>query len=337
MGRIDSGVLNRITFDYPEAGDFIEEWCSDCKYINAHTSGSTGKPKPIKLQKADMRASARATNTFFGIKSDSFLVSPLSTNYIAGKMMIVRAIEAGCRLHIESPSNCPLQTDYPQIALLPIVPSQLRHLQKNPHLFGLINALLIGGAQLNPIQELELSSAKICAWQSYGMTETCSHVALKRIGNKNDIYHALPGITFTSDEMDRLIIHAPEFSFKELHTNDIVDLIDIRSFRWRGRADNVINSGGIKVFPEEIEDRLTEVLGPGITFYIIPEPHTIWGQAPTLIIEKGDFDTESIKNKIVWFAKEKLSPPERPSDIIFVDRIQRTQNGKLRRIPQSEL
>ncbi len=309
--------------------DFKAEWLSDSDFVVAHTSGSTGSPKEIHLLKADMRASARATNAFFGIDSRSLLVCPLSVDYIAGKMMLVRAMEAGCRFVQTEVSNrfsLPEGTDV--IDLLPVVPSQLPWLIAHPGWAGRIRNLLIGGAA--PSKEVckDLVSAGFNAYISYGMTETCSHVALARADDEGRLFKAMPGISFETDADERLAIVAPHYSFGHLQTNDVVELVDKSSFRWRGRADGVINSGGVKMFPEELEVLYAPAL-KGRRYYVAAIPHPKWGQAPALVVEGPDTDIRAVLEAAVTDRKRL------PSRIVFIAHLPETSNGKIRRLPLS--
>ena len=308
--------------------EFLAEWHSPDPYVQAHTSGSTGTPKPIRLLKADMQLSARATNSFFGIGEHSVLASPLSFGYIAGKMMAVRAIEAHCALVPLPVSNrIELPDTLPHVDLLPIVPSQIESLLAQPAYAARISHVLVGGAAPSPAQFRALTDAGYKAYISFGMTETCSHVALARADDTTRTFHAMPGISFSTDSRGCLAIEAPHFSFGRLQTNDVVQLIDSTSFRWRGRADGVINSGGIKLFPEELESLYAPVLG-GRPFYVCGTAHPVWGQAAILVLE-GDADTAAIASAL----RAAIADTHRlPKEIIAVPSLPRTENGKIRRI-----
>lgn len=305
---------------------FAAQWHSPEPYIEAHTSGSTGKPKTVRLLKSDMRASARATNAFFGITARSLLACPLSVDYIAGKMMVVRAFEAACRFvqlpvssNIEIPDNCG------PISLLPVVPTQIASLTAQPHLAGRVSNVLIGGAAPSEAQCKALVDAGYNAWISYGMTETCSHIALARADDKDRIYRAMPGVSFSTDDKGCLAITAPHYSFGTLHTTDIVELVSAHSFRWLGRADNVINSGGIKMFAEELE-RLYSPALEGRTYYVRGEDDAKWGQAVTLVIEADSSECAAIAEAI---AAVVADPKRRPKKIVAVAAVPRTSNGKI--------
>lgn len=307
----------------PEAEEFLREWESDSPIVKAHTSGSTGKPKEIELLKADMIASARATIRFFGLGPSSFLVLPLSPSYIAGKMQIVRAMEAECSLCVEPPSSHPMArgTDG-RISLLPIVPSQLAGLMESPS-FSSIDNLIIGGAPLAPRDEALLVSCGINAYATYGMTETCSHVALRRIGS--DRFDALPGFWFSVDDRGCLVIETSTLSFGQIVTNDMVSLISPQSFRWLGRFDNVINSGGVKIFPEEIEKVLVPMLPPGATAYVTSRKSEKWGEEAVIVT-----DSPLVNRRLLLQLGESLPPYHVPKDIIYVPVVRRTPvSGKI--------
>lgn len=306
---------------------FLQEWHSSEEYITAHTSGSTGKPKEICLLKADMRISARATNTYFSLGKDSRAALPLSLDYIAGKMMAVRAIEGNYPLDILPVSNdIVLPDNRHRYSLLPVVPTQLPSLLKHKEYTKRIDNLLIGGASPDDDMCRTLLNAGYKAYISYGMTETCSHVALCDVSSRERIYRAMPGISFTTDNNQRLIIEAPAFSFKHLMTNDIVELIDTVSFRWRGRFDNAINSGGIKLFPEELEKLYAPYLS-GVNFYVTGRQHEKWGECICLVIE-GDSDGSVFIESIRKHLDHKICPK------CFENThcLPRTSNGKIRRI-----
>lgn len=300
---------------------FLQEWNNDNDYIIAHTSGSTGKPKEIKLQKSDMISSASATCQYFEINEKSTLVLPLSPNYIAGKMMIVRAIVSQATLWIEHPDNNPLKQDYGTIDLLPIVPSQLEWLLSENNKYKTIRNLIVGGGAIPHSLEQKLIASGINAYATYGMTETCSHVALRHIGDNT--YFALPDITFDIDLRNCLIINAPNFSFKRITTNDIVELIDNTHFIWKGRFDNVINTGGIKVFPEEIEKKLSEFIS--IPFFITSQKSEKWGEEIIMYIETPNQDISEIE-KIVRKNLDKYSIPKKIIPILLFNR---TESGKI--------
>ncbi|MDE6265587.1 MAG: AMP-binding protein [Paramuribaculum sp.] len=309
----------------PEAHAFIKEWFEGGEYVIAHTSGSTGAPKEIRLLKRDMVASARATNEFFGISSSSVMGLPLSASYIAGKMMIVRSIVAGCRIHIARPGLNPLD-EFPgdvRFDLLPIVPGQIEGLLSATDVCGRVAAVIVGGAPMSTAQEAALAASGIRAYATYGMTETCSHVALRRIGAE-DFFTALPGISFDTDSRGCLVINAPGFSFGKITTNDCVTLLSPSRFRWLGRADNVINSGGIKVHPEELEQTLAPLLGDRAVF-VTSRSSDRWGSEIILCVEGQGFNKDAFFAGVSKLLPRKLMPKE----VVEIDCFKRTMSGKI--------
>ena len=267
---------------------FIAEFLDDKPYIMAHTSGSTGKPKPISLAKSDMKASARFTNRFFGLTSQSTLHLCLSPDYIAGKMMLVRALESGANIVIEEPGNRPLANyQGSRISLAAFVPSQIPYLVQNPDRLAMVDAMIVGGGKLVPRWQKALVELGAKAYLTYGMTETCSHVALAPVAETPQPYTALGEVQFSTDSNGCLIIDVPHFENRHFATRDVVELIDSRHFYWKGRFDNVIVTGGIKVHPEELEAKIAPLMGER-RFYISSTPSEKWGDEVVLVVENAD-------------------------------------------------
>lgn len=319
-------TMRRDSVLTPEAQNFLGEWRSGVPTVVAHTSGSTGEPKRIELRKTDMIASARATNRFFGISADSTLYLPLSPGYIAGKMQIVRAEEAGCRLISVSPSSkvfydsveLPLHID-----MLPIVPAQLSGLLASS-LASMTSNVIIGGAPLSAAEEKLAIEAPFNTWVTYGMTETCSHVALRRVGE--ELYQGLPDYRFSTDSRGCLVIENHNMSFGRLVTNDIVELCSPTSFRWMGRADNVINSGGVKIHPEQIERTISTLLPAGTPFYVAGRRSERWGTEAVIVT-----DSPEVTDDLLTKLREYLPAVQVPKAIIRVSSIPRTPSGKILR------
>ena len=323
-----------------EFREFVAEYCNGEPCVVAHTSGSTGEPKEIKLPKCDMVASARATNAFFGINENSTLFLPLSPKYIAGKMMIVRAIEAQANIFDCKPSN-EILADYggPDIDLIAVVPSQLPFLLNTPGLLDKIKCMIIGGGQLSQQVERRLAERGVKAYKTYGMTETCSHVALSRVVETADNpYEALGGITFECDERGCLVINIPQYSIKRLVTNDVVRLLDNKRFYWLGRFDNVINTGGLKVFPEEVEAKLAKLIHNS-RFYVTSRPSEKWGEELVLALEyrtlpEGCVKEGEIKPAFIDEMKKLLPHHAVPRRYVAVRKFEETPTGKVvRKLP----
>lgn len=313
--------------------EFICEWQNGNDYIVAHTSGSTGKPKEIQLKKSFVVRSALRTIEYFKLNSESHLHLCLSPDYIAGKMMIIRALLANARLTIETPSNDinPLKFGYP-IDLLAIVPSQLPCLLNDKNSHAQIKNLIVGGSAIPPALRKKLTLSGINAFETYGMTETASHVALRKSASDvTEPYFALPGIFFESDNLKRLIINIDD-NYRFI-TNDIVELIDSTHFRLPGRFDDVIITGGMKVHPQEVESIIGKYIPEGIAYFITSRPSEKWGQEVVLVIENATNQPNQNKllliNELRQTLKQHLLPQQCPKEVIVVDRIPRTSTGKL--------
>ena len=318
-----------------EVSAFVAEYLNPSDYVIAHTSGSTGDPKEIQLSKADMRASARLTNEFFGLNANSLFYLNLSPRYIAGKMMIVRALELGASLIEEEPSNTPLANydGLRRISLAAFVPSQIQYLLNNPEKLALIDSMIIGGGKLAPRLEHWLAEFGANAYMTYGMTETCSHVALAPASKLPMPFKALGDISFETDERGCLVINAPHLTAQQFVTNDVAELVDSKNFYWRGRFDNVINTGGIKVFPEEIEQKLAPLF-PSIRFFITSQPSEKWGEELVLALEYSSLPPGTVKRGDVQPAliekmKTILPPHSIPRTYAATNHFQETKTQKI--------
>ncbi len=312
---------------------FLREWMDDSEYVTGKTSGSTGIPKTIRLSKKAMIASALQTNRFFQLQNGDNALLCLSANYIAGKMMIVRAIVGGLNLITVSPSSAPQWEGSVRFAaMVPLQAQALLNTEEGRKRLGSIDKLLIGGSPVSDLLEKELYKLPVAAYLSYGMTETVSHVALCRIednGVKEKIYNALPDVTFRTDDRDCLVINASYLQHEPFVTNDVVKLLSATSFSWLGRWDNVINSGGIKFFPEEIERKIVDLIE--VRFYITSLPHTLLGQQIVLKVEGLPWSEEK-KSLLLEQLTSRLTKYEIPKQILFVNKFEETTTGKVIRV-----
>lgn len=310
--------------------DFLQEWFDEKPYVTGRTSGSTGKPKEIRLDKEDMRASARMTNRFFGINGDSVLLLCLSVSYIAGKMMVVRALEAGADLWAIPANSHPLRDvewrDGQAVDLAAMVPMQVEvslQERKEAELFGCVRQLLIGGAPVSERLEHQLERLPTVSYATYGMTETVSHVALRKIGWGME-YFALENVRFEQDERGCLLIDAPHLQQRHFVTNDIVDLLDEQHFRWLGRWDHVIISGGLKFFPEVIEQKISRFFNG--RFFIASRPDERLGERIVLVVEgKLPMAFDLLKEQL----DRVLNPYERPREFVVLPHFAETRTGKV--------
>lgn len=307
---------------------FLKEWFDDKNYVIGHTSGSTGLPKEIRLYKEDMKSSARITNAFLGIGHGSVLLLSLSMSYIAGKMMVVRALEADADLFVGEVSSRPLRGIKERIDLAALVPMQVeesfKYSEDQAVLAG-IRQILIGGAPVSPALERKIQKLQAVCYATYGMTETVSHVALRRLGEQT-CYFALGEVSFTSDDRGCLIIEAPHLQARRFVTNDLVERIDERHFKWLGRYDYAINSGGIKFLPEQIEHKIASCIS--CRYFITALPDERLGECIALVLE-GNRRSESYETELLGNLRRVLTPYEMPKKILYLSSFHETLSGKV--------
>lgn len=304
-----------------EYTDFIDEWNNGSEHITAHTSGSTGTPKPIHLLKSDMLRSANATIKRFGLDKNCVIASLLPISSIATKMAIVRSIAAGCRYINLHPAN---DFEIPEhIDLLSVGPSQCDCLIAHPDMAQQIRVLLVGGAELSRKRRDALLALGYDLYESYGMTETCSNVALRH--GADDFFEANEGINFCLDNRSCIVVEAPAYGFDGTITNDIAVLQAPDRFRLLGRYDNVINSGGLKIHPEQLERELAPLLD--IPFYIVGVPDDKWGQSVAIVIEGSQDDAQKASNRLEILTDGR----KRPKRVIAMAEFERTSSGKIKR------
>lgn len=311
---------------------FINEWLSPDPYIKLQTSGSTGTPKTILIEKNKMLFSAARTAEYFDFKECEKALLCLPINYIAGKMMIVRAFCSGLNLICLNPSQNPVASLQPgvEIDFAAMIPLQLQQAVDMPSL-SQIKRILLGGAPVSSELEKEVQTKRTEIFHGYGMTETLSHIALRRINGKeaSTSYKALNGIELGLDARNCLTINAPDLSRETLITNDVVSFTGVNEFIWIGRYDNVIISGGIKLFPEEIENKLQSLFIS--RFYVAGLKDRQWGQKLVLIIEGDPFDEIRITS-LNCRMEELLGKYEVPKEIYFVNNFIEASNGKVNRL-----
>jgi o-succinylbenzoate---CoA ligase len=305
--------------------NFLEAWNSESDSIICQTSGSTGKPKEISITKEKMKRSAAITRNYFGLNKNSIGLLCLSMHSIAGKMMLVRALEIGFKLIITEPSSNPLKDLDLPISFVAMVPMQVYScIDQDLEKLMNIKHILIGGGEISAELEAKLRNHKLSAFHSFGMTETVSHIAMRDIlKTKENIFEALDSTSFTS-ENNQLIILSDLTDQQKLKTNDLVEIIDNKHFKWLGRKDNVINTGGIKIPIENIERKLSsEIKSP---FFLIGEKDNKLGESIALCIESNS----EIKN-IQQIIKTCLDSYERPKKIYYCTKFLRTPLEKIKR------
>jgi O-succinylbenzoic acid--CoA ligase len=327
IGFIDE-LMNEEDSYLNDIGFFLESWFSESSYIIVQTSGSTGAPKKIKLDKVQMTNSALATGEFFNLKENTKALLCLSANYIAGKMMIVRAIVLGWDIHLVAPLSNPLESVTQKFDFCAMVPLQV---QSSLKCIENIKTLIIGGGEVSVSLQNSLAKLKTSCYATYGMTETITHIAVKQLNNfREDIlntnhYTLLPNIKISKDKRGCLVINAPNLSENKIITNDIVNIFSDSSFEWLGRFDNVVNSGGVKLFPEQIEFKLSKLIKQ--RFFIAGMPDEKLGQKLVLVIESR---VRLIDDKLDY-EKCKLEKYEKPKKVYFLNNFIETTTGKIKR------
>ena len=301
-------------FEKP-VGDFLLDWFDKKDYIEMQTSGTTGIPKTVRINKQAMVNSAIATGDFFGLEPGNRALHCLPVKYVAGKMMLVRAMILGLEIDFVAPSSNPLAETEGIYDFVAMVPLQAQHSIKE---LKRVKKAIIGGAKISNALEKQLMKLPTQMYETFGMTETITHIAAKRIGEK--VFTVLPNVTISFDVDNCLVIHAPRISDEIIHTNDIVELVNENQFVFVGRKDNVINSGGIKLFPEVIEEKLAGKIEQN--YFITSKEDKELGNKVVLVIEGEKFPLdESIF--------ENLDKYEIPKEIIFIKKFKETVSGKL--------
>lgn len=298
-------------------GDFILDWFDAKSYIEMNTSGTTGTPKLIRVDKQAMVNSAIATGDFFDLKPGDKALHCLPTKYIAGKMMFVRSFILGLDVDFVTPSSHPmLQNDskYDFVAMVPLQAqnslSELRNVKK----------MIVGGARMSSAVEKELSKLKTKVYETYGMTETITHIAAKKIGE--EAFSILPNIKISQDDRNCLVIDALKISNESIVTNDLVELVGENKFVFLGRIDNVINSGGIKLIPEKIENKLSDKINS--RFFVTGKQDANLGEKLVLVIEG---EQQALDEAIF----DGLDKYEKPKEVLYVSKFIETESGKVKR------
>ena len=312
------------TSAWNEVNQFIGEWLSPAETMELETSGSTGKSKTISVRKEWMERSARLTGKTFKLKRGDTALLCLPMRYVAGKMMVVRSMVLGLDLLVSESSTDPLEGVDLRIDFTAMVPLQLQKSLEMGRL-GSVKMVIVGGGQVSYKLEKEVQDISTQVVETYGMTETLTHVAVRWLNGPHRTEHflALDGIAFETDDRDCLVIKAPSLNPNPFVTNDIVKLIDEKSFQWLGRIDNVINSGGVKIFPEVVEAKLAFSITDR-RFFITGLPDEKLGQKVVLVVEGEAF-------RIPDDAWSKFEQYEKPREILFKMCFSLTKTGKINR------
>lgn len=333
--------------------DFLQEWNSPSETLLVHTSGSTGKPKPMWVEKQRMLNSAHITCDFLGLRPGDSALLCMSLDYIAGKMMVVRSIERKLRLFSVKPSGHPLsdeslakmvEMDFDFVAMVPMQVYNTLQVPQERERLSRIKHLIIGGGAIDDALAEELRSLPGAVWSTYGMTETLSHIALRRLNGEeaSEWYQPFDSVGVSLNSDGCLVIDAPLVCSEPLVTNDIAEIKQQKTsshssdassslktssphvlFRIKGRKDNVICSGGIKIQIEEVENLLRQHLDA--PFLLAKKKDEKFGEIAVLVTESGDLEgVEAICRQVLpkyWV----------PRQYLHFDQLPMTETGKPKR------
>ncbi len=319
-----------------KAHTFMIEWLNGMEFMELTTSGSTGFPKTIVISRSQFELSAKMTGNAFGIGKGTIALVCLNIEYIAGIMMLIRGLELDWELYIVAPSANPFLVFPEKIRLdfVAMVPMQLENVLKNEvsYLFlENVKSILLGGAPVSPqlIEKIQKTNNRV--YQSYGMTETVSHIAIRELNpHKTTEYEAFYGVALGLDERGCLNIKGAITNYELVQTNDLVSLTSHNTFKWLGRADNVINSGGIKIVLDQIDMKVSEVfskLGISSSFFSWHENDILLGQKLILFLEEEG--SSKLRKTIIFELSKVLSRYETHKDVYFVQKFEKTATQKI--------
>jgi O-succinylbenzoic acid--CoA ligase len=317
-------------------GAFLLDWLSDEPTLTVLTSGSTGIPTSYVIKKLHMVSSAMATGSYFRLQAGSSALHCLPTDFIAGKMMLVRAMVLGLRITCVAPTAAPILTDQNRYDFAAMVPLQLRN---TIDYIDCVDCLIVGGAPLSADLKELIAKKSTKIYETYGMTETVTHIAIKPVNHLSgqdlavlEAFNTVPDVSVSQDDRGCLVIDAPKLTDGLVVTNDMVNLISPTQFRWLGRYDNIINSGGIKLIPEQIEAMLSNIISQ--RFFVAGLADEVLGQKLVLVVE-GKVQVEEIKGLLK--TAEGFSKYQIPKNIFVLPKFVATKTGKIQRSKTLEL
>ncbi|HMJ67996.1 MAG TPA: AMP-binding protein [Cyclobacteriaceae bacterium] len=336
LARLHEVDIRNLTANEKKAVEFCTAWLDGKDVFEITTSGSTGVPQNIKVKRQAMIASARGTAKALGLRSGMTSLVCLDTGFIAGMMMLVRSMTTGMNMIVREPSANPLK-DLPSsgIDFTALVPYQMAFILKSEQRERLshVGMIILGGAFVSTELVHDLRDLSASCYATFGMTETLSHVALQRLNGpaRQENFQTLDGVTISIDDRGCLMIGA-DYLGDIIITNDLVEIINPKEFKWLGRYDNVINSGGIKVIPEQIEQAIgASMLSKGISrrFFVTGFAHPHLGQEVGLVVE-GTLSTED-EHSLLSLLRIALGKYEVPRRVVYKDHFTETKTGKIDR------
>lgn len=317
-------------------GAFLLQWTGSADFMQVFTSGSTGAPAARNVSKKAMVASARMTVMHFSLREGSNALLCLSTTTIAGMMMVVRAMVQRMNLITVPPGGSPLEhvTDETGIDFAAMVPAQVYNSLQVPEealKLQSIGTLIIGGAPLTPVLERKLEMLPGNFFATYGMTETLSHIAVRRLNGpfRSREFTTLPGITPGTDARGCLTAAVPFIEGGTIVTNDMVRMTSAGTFEWLGRADFVINCGGRKLHPEQLERKAAQIIEGNL--FVTGLPDEKLGEVPVLVLEVVEIPETNAVTGMLDRLKTVLIREEMPRKILFSRKFAYTESGKINR------
>lgn len=312
---------------------FLIDWLGEKDHVTVKTSGSTGAPKEIPVKKKYMVNSALKTGSFLGLKRDDRALLCLPAEYIAGKMMLVRAMVLGLDLTSKAPSSNPLADMDASFAFCAMVPMQVHETLKNGTGMKKLNKirnLIVGGGPVNQELRSKIRQLTNRSYSTYGMTETITHIAMEPLNGPkaNGWLKTLPDVNISTDRESRLIIDAPEIAQEQIYTNDLAEIKDEKRFRIIGRYDNIIISGGIKLIPEAIEKKISRLISDRFIISTLPDERL--GEMPVLVLE-GKAPKDFSENELLKKIAGQVDKYQKPKKIIWLETFPDAGNRKINR------
>lgn len=313
---------------------FILDWISPLELLPVQTSGSTGLPKSLEIPKEFIEASAKASVNFMELEKGKVAFLCLPVQFIAGKLMVVRAFVGGLDLHYTEPSSLPDTSDIKEIEFAGMIPMQVTKMLESANgeeELKKIKKLIIGGSFVPSGLEARLRNFPNKIWATYGMTETITHVALRRLNGEeaSEWYTPFPTVSLRMDERGCAVIDAPYIDVKGLVSNDIIKLGPDGKFKVLGRIDNVVMSGGLLLHPELIEKKIYAVIDND--FFVAGMHDHELGERLVLFVEDPEKKLAETNNELMDVVRERLTGYEVPKNIVFMEKFMRTGNGKILR------
>jgi len=327
--QYDKNNIDTLKLEDEAVGIFLKEWFSGKQEFIITTSGSTGTPKPISISKSGLIRSAEITIDRFQLQENQTAFLCLPARYIAGKMMLVRALVGKLKLRCHKPSSNPVKDIDQDIDFGAFTPHQLNSiLEANPDQINRFKTVIIGGAPTDQILRRKLQDLRPRFYATYGMTETITHCAIQALNGseQSDRFQLLKSFEIDVTNEGTAIISANHIPTSPITTNDLIETTDFKSFTISGRLDNIVNSGGLKLHPEQIEKQLS-ILLPENRFFLIGTPDKLLGEKLTLVVENYDGNTTVLQSEII-----KITGANRaPKSIFNCPQFLETETGKIQR------